>query len=177
MIGNAGMSREAKLYHQQTGKVTYWTNSMFGGMPTYQIYAPETKNGLFEFLLKAFSFNFSGNLKYYLILSLASFTGICFLGIGPWLSLIGAFSIAFATNHVGLMSAGHLTKLSTLGFVPMIIGGTYLIFNQKWKIGLIVFTLGLSGSIDVYKRQFLFFSKINETAVKLVQCVIPPRHM
>ena len=160
MIGNAGMSREAKLYHERTGKVTYWTNSMFGGMPTYQIYAPETKNGLFEFLLKAFSFNITGNLKYYLILSLASFTGICFLGIGPWLSLIGAFSIAFATNHVGLMSAGHLTKLSTLGFVPMIIGGTYLIFNQRWKIGLIVFTLGLSGSIRMSHIQMTYHAGI-----------------
>ncbi|MBK7608912.1 MAG: hypothetical protein IPI18_17810 [Saprospiraceae bacterium] len=43
MIGYTGMAHEAKAYYEKTGKPTYWTNSMFGGMPTYQMYDPYRK--------------------------------------------------------------------------------------------------------------------------------------
>ena len=33
----AGAGQEAKEYYEQTGERTRWTNSLFGGMPTYQI--------------------------------------------------------------------------------------------------------------------------------------------
>lgn len=156
MLSNAGMSREAKTHYEKTGKATYWTNSMFGGMPTYQIFVPETQNGIFEYVLKAFSLTFTGSLKYHTIITIASFIGLCFFGIGPWLALIGAFSIGFATNHIGLLSAGHLTKIATLGFVPMIIAGAYLIFNHSWKIGFLIFTLGLAGSIRMNHIQMTY---------------------
>ncbi len=176
MIGNAGMSREIKLYYEQTGKVTYWTNSMFGGMPTYQIYIPESQNGLYEYILKLFSFNFTGSLRYHHIITFASFIGLCFLGIGPWLSLIGAFSIAYATNHIGLISAGHLTKVSTLGFIPMIIAGTYLVFNKKWKIGFIVFTLGLSGSIRMNHIQMTYYAGLMLSIYVLIEIISAFKH-
>ncbi|MEP7269824.1 MAG: hypothetical protein ABI844_19565 [Saprospiraceae bacterium] len=156
MIGNIGMAHEAKAYYEKTGKPTYWTNSMFGGMPTYQLYDPYSKKGIFEYILKIFSLNLEGSIRYFLVLSLASFIGLCFLGIGPWLALIGAFAIAFSTNHVGLIGAGHLTKVAALGFVPLILVGCYLIFNSNWKLGGIVFTLAVAGSIRMNHIQMTY---------------------
>lgn len=157
MIKNAGAAHEARTHHEKTGRLTYWTNSMFGGMPTYQIYAPSVKTSLFDYLVRSFSLFFNGTLKYYLILSLASFIGLCFLGIGPWLSLIGACSIALATNHINLASAGHLTKIATLGFIPLIITGVYLLFNDQWKTGFWVFTFGLAGCVRMNHIQMTYY--------------------
>ena len=156
MIGYTGMAHEAKAYYEKTGKPTYWTNSMFGGMPTYQMYDPYRKKGIFEYILKIFSLNINGSLRYFMVLSLASFIGLCFFGIGPWLALIGAFAIGYATNHVGLVGAGHLTKVGALGFVPMILAGCYLIFNSSWKLGSIVFTIGVAGSIRMNHIQMTY---------------------
>ncbi|HNR05999.1 MAG TPA: hypothetical protein PKM27_01715 [Saprospiraceae bacterium] len=156
MINNRGMAREAMAHFEKTGRPTYWTNAMFGGMPTYQIYVPQTKSNLFEFLIKGLSLSFSGSLKYYLILSLGAFLGLCCLGMGPWLSLIGAYSIAFATNHVVLVSSGHLTKIGALGFVPMILAGAYLLFNKNWKWGSVVFAFGLAGSLRMNHIQMTY---------------------
>ncbi len=156
IINNKGMAREAMTHFEKTGRPTYWTNAMFGGMPTYQIYVPQTRNSLFEYLIKSMSLSFSGSLKYYLILSLGAFLGLCFLGMGPWLSLIGAYSIAFATNHIVLVNTGHLTKIGALGFVPMILAGAYILFNKNWKWGFTFFALGLAGSIRMNHIQMTY---------------------
>lgn len=156
MINNKGMAREAMIHFEKTGRPTYWTNAMFGGMPTYQIYVPQTRNSLFEYLVRSMSLSFSGSLKYYLILSLGAFLGLCFLGLGPWLSLMGAYSIAFATNHIVLVNTGHLTKIGALGFVPMILAGAYILFNRNWKGGLTLFAFGLAGSIRMNHIQMTY---------------------
>lgn len=70
--------------------------------------------------------------------------------------MIGAFAIGYATNHVGLVGAGHLTKVGALGFVPMILAGCYLIFNSSWKLGSIVFTIGVAGSIRMNHIQMTY---------------------
>ncbi|MBK7438907.1 MAG: hypothetical protein IPI77_19725 [Saprospiraceae bacterium] len=53
-----------------------------------------------------------------------------------WLSLLGAYSITFAANHIVLVGAGHLTKIAALGFVPLIFVGLHLLLI---KIGSSVF--------------------------------------
>ncbi len=157
MIQDMARSHEAHAYYDSTGTPTYWTNSLFGGMPTYHFFNPLTKTSLFDYMDSVFGLFFSGSLRYYLILSLAAFIGLCCFGIGPWLALIGAYSIAFATNHISLVAAGHLTKIATLGFVPMIVAGTYLLFNKNWKTGFLVFTFGLAANIRNNHIQMTYF--------------------
>ena len=157
MISAAGMAHEAQEYFKKTGTATYWTNSMFGGMPTYQIDNSGAKLSLFDYMVWYFNLTFQGPLGYFLMLSLASFLGLCFLGVGPWLALIGGIAISFATNHVGLMSAGHLTKIGALGFVPMIIAGAYVLFNKNWLAGFLIFTFGLAASIRMNHIQMTYY--------------------
>ncbi|MGB2733493.1 MAG: hypothetical protein WBC35_06475, partial [Saprospiraceae bacterium] len=170
MINNTGMAHEAKQYFEKTGKVTYWTNAMFGGMPTYQIYVPQTKAGLFWSMTRWLGLSFTGSLKYYLILSLAAFIGLCCLSLGPWLSLLGAYSITFAANHIVLVGAGHLTKIAALGFVPLIFVGLHLLFNKNWKLGFLVFTSGLAGSISMNHIQMTYYAGMLVTIYIIFEC-------
>lgn len=164
------MAHEAKQYFEKTGKVTYWTNAMFGGMPTYQIYVPQTKASLFWSMTRWLGLSFTGSLKYYLILSLAAFIGLCCLSLGPWLSLLGAYSITFAANHIVLVGAGHLTKIAALGFVPLIFVGLHLLFNKNWKLGFLVFTSGLAGSISMNHIQMTYYAGMLVTIYIIFEC-------
>lgn len=157
MMNVMAMSQEAKSHFEKTGDPAYWTNAMFGGMPTFQIYNVTGHFSIFEYSLNVFRLWMDGSMGYYLILSLASFVGLCFFGIGPWLALIGAIGISFASNHIGLLSAGHLTKIATLGFIPMIVAGVYLIFNKSWKSGGLCFAFGLAGCIRNNHIQMTYY--------------------
>ncbi len=156
-----GMRQEVYQYYKQTGETSYWTNSMFGGMPTYQIWAPEAKFNLFDFIINAVSlFSSNLNLRYFLLLSMGAFLALCFLDIGPWLALIGAVSISFSANHIGLLTEGHLTKIGTLAFIPLIFIGAYLIWKQRWVKGTLLFTLGLAASISQNHIQMVYYTAI-----------------
>ena len=136
-------------YRAQTGESCWWTNSMFGGMPTYQVDAhipshiishgignkvlhlslPETMGILF-----GYSFGF------YILL-------LCF-GVNPWLSIAGAFAMGLSSYFYLIVPAGHVTKAFALGFLPPIIGGIHLIFKRKYWFGVpIVLIFGMTGIV------------------------------
>ncbi|MEO5582206.1 MAG: hypothetical protein ABIR66_05915 [Saprospiraceae bacterium] len=153
-----GMRQEVVQYYQQTGEATYWTNSMFGGMPTYQIWNPPPRGNLYDFLINMISLFTKDSFHYFFLLCFGSFLALCVLGIGPWLALIGTLAITYTSNHIGLLTEGHLTKLGALGFVPMILVGAILLFKKKWITGMAVFTFGLAACISQNHIQMTYYA-------------------
>ena len=134
-----GAANEALEYKQQTGEHTAWTNSMFGGMPAYQIVGGGLPSGTIR-----------GKLSDILHLGLidqnpiglifAYFCGffimlICF-GVNPWLSLIGSLALGLSSYFMLIIPAGHITKAISLGFLGPIIGGFYAIMRRKYWLGI-----------------------------------------
>ncbi len=142
-IQGLGMSKEATDYNQKTGKQAFWTNSMFGGMPTYQIagYTPSNKVSILQ---KIMTFGIERPIGYFIAGMLGFFILLVVLGINPWLSLIGSIMFGFATNNFILFEAGHNSKVMTIFTSPYIIAGMMLVFRQKYLVGATLFALGLS---------------------------------
>lgn len=139
-----GMAEEARAFHQQTGETTWWTNSMFGGMPTYQITGSTPANSVRSNLESIAHFGFSGD-KAALGIVIAYFFGyflmlICF-GVNPWLSIVGGLAIGLSSYFFLIIPAGHITKASALGCLAPMIGGFYAIFRKKYWLGAPLFTL------------------------------------
>ena len=144
-----GAANEALEYKQQTGEHTSWTNSMFGGMPAYQIVGGGLPSGTIR-----------GKLSNILHLGLidqnpigllfAYFCGfflmlICF-GINPWLSIIGGLALGMSSYFMLIIPAGHITKAVALGFLGPIIGGFYAIMRHKYWVGIpLVLLYGFMG--------------------------------
>lgn len=159
-ISFRALSQEAKIYYEKNKKPTYWTNSVFGGMPVYTIYDPGVKASVIDYIVSFFSLRITGSLGFFIYLSIGAFIAFACLGVGPFLSFLGAIAISFATNHIGLMDAGHLLKIGALAFVPLILIGAFLLYRKKFIFGFACFTIGLIGSLKLNHIQMTYLTGI-----------------
>lgn len=146
-----GMAREGMLYHETTGKDVLWSNSMFGGMPTYTTYVGTSNTnypGYVQTILQAIGkpayFFFIAMLCFYLLMRV--------LNINRWLGMVGAIAYAFSTYNAIIISVGHETKMLTMGFLPAALAGLYMIYKEKWLTGAAV--LGISFSLIFTNNHF-----------------------
>lgn len=137
-VAGAGAGQEAIEYLQKTGERTRWTNSLFGGMPTYQM-APSydsTKpmqwvEGLYRLYLPPYVvLTFIMMLGFYILLRA--------FNISAWLAALGAIIWAFSSYFFILISAGHIWKFVTLAYIPPTIAGIVLAYRKKYLLGGIV---------------------------------------
>ncbi|MCQ2331035.1 MAG: hypothetical protein MJZ55_03505, partial [Paludibacteraceae bacterium] len=123
-----GAAQEAREFYDKEGYSPWWTNSMFGGMPTYQI-TGNLPSGLIRAYVEHIShFGFFEDFNAIGIIA-AYFFGfflmlLCF-GVNPWLSLVGGLAIGLSSYFFLIIPAGHITKAAGLGFLAPMIGGFY----------------------------------------------------
>ena len=133
-----GAAQEARSFYDENGTRTWWTNSMFGGMPTYQITGSlpsgEVRNGMAKIAhlgmeggWEAIGIIFAYFFGFFLMLR-------CFK-VNPWLSIIGGLAIGLSTYFFLIIPAGHVTKAVALGFLAPVIGGFYAIFRKQYWLG------------------------------------------
>ncbi len=149
-------SREVQEYESESGEEALWTGTSFGGMPTFQLSAPESGNKLktaskvfYGFMARPAGYFFAGMLCCYLLLVL--------IGISPWLSIAGALGAGLATNGFVLFEAGHMSKVMTVFFLPIIAAGILLAFQRKYIWGGLVFALGMGLAIAANHPQMLYY--------------------
>lgn len=155
-VQNTAMSKEADTYFKKTGEYTRWSNSMFGGMPTYVTYGGG-KAGLADYynsVLKGFR---TDSLGYFLLFLLAAYLGFLFLGVGPWLALLGALAAGFATSHIGILEASHNSKLASSSLTIMAMAGIYRLFKKDYIIGGVSFSLALTLSLGGGHPQMTYY--------------------
>ena len=133
-----GAAQEARTFYQEEGYSPWWTNSMFGGMPTYQITGSLHTGELRTNLENIAHAGFQGDWQMIGII-FAYFFGFflmlrCFK-VNPWLSIVGGLAIGFSTYFFLIIPAGHVTKAVALGFLAPVIGGFYAIFRKQYWLG------------------------------------------
>lgn len=154
-----GASQEAQAFKERTGEATLWTNSMFGGMPTYQINSP-SKNNIFHTLKIAMYSGFDRPIGYFIFGSITAYLMLLIFGINPWLSLFGALGFSFMTNHICLYEAGHMSKIIAIMSSPLIIAGLWAMFRKRFMMGALAFVLGLGINISVNHYQMTYYLAI-----------------
>ena len=141
-VNYKGMSKESVSYKEKTGDVALWTNSMFSGMPTYQISAPQ-QNNMIEYVYKLLSFGFKAPVGYLILGMISFYLLFVLLGYKPWLGLIASFAFSYATNSIFLLEAGHYSKVWTIMSGPLVLAGTLLILRKKYLVGGLIFTISM----------------------------------
>ena len=151
-----GSANETYRYRQQTGEAALWTGSSFGGMPTYQVHPAPSGNQLarvrgvfWAFMERPAGYFFGGMLFCYVLLVV--------LGVNPWWSIVGALAAGLATNGFVLFKAGHMTKLLTVFYLPVVTLGILLAFRRRYAWGGLVFALGMGLSLLANHPQMLYY--------------------
>lgn len=151
-----GMAQEAIAYENETGEQTLWTNSMFGGMPTYQITAKQ-KNNVSKYFERLAQLFFARPIGYFIAGMVFFYITMILMGVNPWLSILGAIAFSFTTNNLVLFEAGHTSKIRALMASSMIIGGTILAYRGKLLTGALAFSVGLAVNIYANHYQMTFY--------------------
>ena len=139
-----GAAQEARTFYDENGYSPWWTNSMFSGMPTYQITGNLPSSQLKNVIEGIAHFGFTHDNNIFGVI-FAYFFGFflmlrCFK-VNPWLSIIGGLAIGFSTYFFLIIPAGHVTKAFAIGFLAPVIGGFYAIFRKQYWLGAPLITL------------------------------------
>lgn len=156
-VAGAGGGQEASEYLERTGERTRWTNSLFGGMPTYQM-SPSYDSTQ---PLKWFEGLYHLYLPPYVVLTFIMMLGFYILlrafGLSVWLSTLGAIVWAFSSYFFILISAGHIWKFITLAYIPPTIAGVVLAYRKKYLLGGIVTAVFIALQIQSNHIQMSYY--------------------
>ena len=132
-----GAAQELVEYEQQTGEKSMWTNSMFGGMPAYQIKADSSKN-LFRHLNNASRVGLPYTTAAMVFLYLVGFYLLLVsLRMNPWLAIGGAIAFALGSYNIIIIIAGHITKAYAIALMAPVMAGVLYAYNRnRWLGGL-----------------------------------------
>lgn len=129
--------QEAVSYYQETGNRTWWTGSMFSGMPNYQIGGGRfTAQNWMQPIREVLLWGHSNVIAIVLLYCLGFFALLRSMKVDKWLSIVGALAIAFSSYFFIIIGANHHSKTSTLALMAAVIAGFYLIFHGHRKTGV-----------------------------------------
>lgn len=141
MQGKAN-GQEAKVYNEShDGEVTRWTNSLFGGMPTFQIAPSYESNSMINTIGKALTLGFPSPVSWVFLLMLGFFILMLAFDIKWYLAVLGAIGYAFSSYFFIIIAAGHIWKLLVLCFIPPTIAGIVWAYRGKYLLGTAVAAL------------------------------------
>lgn len=165
-----GMSKEIKDYRERTGKEPLWTNSMFGGMPAYQI-SVVYKNNVAKKINNVISLKFPVPAAY-LFLSLVGFYILMIvLGANIWIAVAGAFAFAFSSYFFIIEAAGHNSKAHAMAFMAPILAGVILAFKGRYILGAAIFALFLALQIYANHLQITYYTAITILVFGVVELI------
>jgi len=151
-----GMSKEIVDYRAKTGEEPLWTNSMFGGMPAYQI-SVQYKANLIKHIDQLLQLGLPNPAGFVFLYFLGFFILLLALGVDPWLSLAGAIAYAFSSYFFIILSAGHNSKAHAIAYMAPVLAGIILTFRKKYLIGGVLTAIFLSLEISANHLQITYY--------------------
>ncbi len=168
-----GMAKEIVDYRLVNDAEPLWTNSMFSGMPAYQI-AVKHDGNLLTKVDRILKLGLPQPVGMLFMMMLGFYIFALCLRINPWLGILGAIGFGFSTINVLYLGAGHITKVNAIAYMAPALGGMILAFRGKWLLGSLVFALffGLNLTANhfqmTYYLVFLLFAVAVAETIRLI---------
>ncbi|MDF2438598.1 MAG: hypothetical protein K0Q95_2974 [Bacteroidota bacterium] len=134
MVQNRGMAKEVVDHRDKYHEEALWTNSMFGGMPSYQI-SITYPNNLVTPLRNAFMLWFPTPANMVFTYLLGFFILLLVLKVDRWLAIVGAIGFAFSAFFFLIIDAGHNTQALAIGYMAPVFAGVILVCRGKYLLG------------------------------------------
>jgi hypothetical protein len=169
-----GMAQQSKLFYEANGHYPLWINSLFGGMPGFQIVMSGTHNvtlNWFHYLFTAFlpqapGLFFLACISFYILTQT--------LKLKPWIGILGALAYSFVSYNAILIEVGHITKFAAMGYAPMLVAGIILLTDNKYILGFITTLLGatlIMNQNHVQVVYYIFIVLICFGIIFLINCI------
>lgn len=150
------MAKETMDFNAKGGE-TFWTNSMFGGMPTYQIMTFRGGNSILLYFSRIFSPIPFPVLPIFMYMLGAYILLLCFR-VNKWMAAIGALAMGFVSYNFIILTAGHATKANAIGYMMPLVGSIYLLFRGNKWLGTLLTAIFLGLAIMANHVQILYYA-------------------
>lgn len=162
------MQKEIMDTKAKTGHEPLWTNSMFGGMPSYQIHVLYPNN-VTSYVVESFKTIFPNPVDTVLITLLGAYLLLCVLRLNPWLAAAGALAFALSSYNFILLDAGHANQAFAIAFFAPIIAGIILTFRGKYLLGASLTSLFLAMEIRANHIQMTYYLLLSILILVIIQ--------
>jgi hypothetical protein len=140
----------------QTGKAPLWTNSMFGGMPAFQVWVGFPSN-VTTYVINVLKAVFPNPVDTVLLLLMGTYFLLSVLKLNPWLAAAGAISFAFSTYNFILIDAGHANQIYAIAFFAPILASIIMTFGGRYLLGSALTAFFLSMEIRSNHIQMTYY--------------------
>lgn len=139
--------QEGKAFTENTGETTRWTNSLFGGMPNFQISPSYPSSGLISWITTLYGLGLPSPANLLFMMMIGFFIMLLCFRMKWYTALLGAIAWGFSTYFIIIIGAGHIWKFVTLTFIPPTIGGIVLCYRGRYVAGTAL--AGLFGALQL----------------------------
>ncbi len=165
------MQQEIIKYQKQSGETILWSNAIFSGMPTYQIWM-RYPNNVSTYIMKYIRLKFLPSpIGSFFIYFIGFYILLLVLKIRPLIAFIGGVAFAFSSYNLINIEAGHLTKGLAMGFAPLVLSGIILALQGRLLGGMALTALALSLEIRANHLQITYYLFITILILLIVEFI------
>ncbi|MCM1336662.1 MAG: YfhO family protein [Candidatus Amulumruptor caecigallinarius] len=170
------IGQEAKAFAEQTGEATRWTNSLFSGMPTFQIAPSYPSSKLYEWVNTVMGLGLPSPANLVFMMMAGMFILLMAMRMRWYVALAGAIAYGFSSYFIIIIGAGHIWKFVTLAYIPPTFAGIVLCYQGRYLAGgalAALFAMMQIASNHVQMSYYFLFVVAGFVVVYLVQALRP----
>ena len=152
-----GSGQELTEYYQRTGERTRWTNSLFSGMPTYQMAPSYDSQQVLNEVGKFYHLWLPENVWYEFAYLLGFYIMLRAFDFRRELAVLGSIIWAFSSYFFIIIAAGHIWKVIALAYLPPMIAGIVLAYRGKYVWGFVITALFTALEIQANHVQMTYY--------------------
>ncbi|HET7117211.1 MAG TPA: hypothetical protein VFI29_12010 [Hanamia sp.] len=158
--GWRGMAQQSFEFKDKHGYWPLWTNSMFSGMPAYQIALDARTKISLSYLTSVITLGLPVPISFFFLACICFYFLCVVAGANPWISILGGLAYAYSTFDPIIVAVGHNTQMVSIGYAPAVIAGLLLLFQKKYWVGFTITALFSSFLIAENHVQIVYYTLI-----------------
>ena len=151
------IGQEAREFRERTGDVTFWTNSVFSGMPMYQIGTSYSSAKVVSTVMEAYHLWLPENVWYVFAYLLGFYLLLRAFDFKWYLAMLGSIIWAFSSYFLIIIAAGHIWKVMALAYLPPMLAGILLAYKGKYLYSLVVTGIFTAFEINANHMQMTYY--------------------
>ena len=169
IVQYTGMAKQQNDFRKSTGEETYWTNSAFGGMPTYQLGAKYPHNYIkkldltLRFLPRPADYLFLYFMGMYILFLV--------LKLDYKLAFVGALAFGFSTYLIIILGVGHNAKAHAIAYMPLVLSGILLALKGNYLKGFVLTTIAMALELVANHFQMTYYLLLLVLVIGLVYLI------
>jgi len=165
-----GASKEVVDFREATGDEALWTNSMFSGMPAYQI-STRSNGNLIQYVSKALSLGMPRPANLLFLYLLGFYLLLLSLKVDYRLSAVGAIGFAFSSYFFIIIMAGHMTKALAIAYLPMVVAAVLYTYRGRMLLGGVLTALTVALELYANHLQITYYLVLILLLIGVVQFI------